>query len=112
MVPRRRALEGLDDALDAAGRDRGSIDRYLSIDSGGTYSLSSPTAADDAAGRAAELGFTDVILHWPRDGEPYEGTEKALDSFAERHLRRTWSGPSPTGSPWITRVGGGEQFIS
>ncbi|MCS3779252.1 LLM class flavin-dependent oxidoreductase [Tsukamurella ocularis] len=76
----------LDDALDAAGRDRGTVDRYLSIDSGGTYSLSSSGAADDAVGRAAELGFTDVILHWPRDGEPYEGTEAALDAFAERHL--------------------------
>ncbi|GAA1074357.1 LLM class flavin-dependent oxidoreductase [Tsukamurella spumae] len=77
----------LDDALDGAGRARGSIDRYLSIDSGGTYSLSSPEAADDAVGRAAELGFTDVILHWPRDGEPYLGTEAALDAFADRHLR-------------------------
>lgn len=77
----------LDDALDAAGRERGTVDRYLSIDSGGTYSLSSPGAADDAVSRAAELGFTDVILHWPRDGEPYEGTEAALDAFAARHLR-------------------------
>ncbi|MGC5027777.1 LLM class flavin-dependent oxidoreductase [Tsukamurella sp. DT100] len=76
----------LDDALDAAGRDRGTVDRYLSIDSGGTYSLSSTGAADDAVGRAAELGFTDVILHWPRDGEPYAGTEAALDAFADRHL--------------------------
>ncbi|KXO97715.1 LLM class flavin-dependent oxidoreductase [Tsukamurella pseudospumae] len=76
----------LDDALDGAGRAPGSIDRYLSIDSGGTYSLSSPDAADDAVCRAAELGFTDVILHWPRDGEPYLGTEAALDAFAERHL--------------------------
>ncbi|WP_019201549.1 LLM class flavin-dependent oxidoreductase [Tsukamurella sp. 1534] len=78
----------LDDALDAVGRDRGAVDRYLSIDSGGTYSLSSPDAADDAVGRAAELGFTDVILHWPRPDEPYRGTEDALDAFADRHLGR------------------------
>ncbi|MET9326127.1 LLM class flavin-dependent oxidoreductase [Tsukamurella sp. NPDC003166] len=78
----------LDDALDGAGRAPGSIDRYLSIDSGGTYSLSSTDAADDAVGRAAELGFTDVILHWPRADEPYEGTEAALDAFAARHLQR------------------------
>lgn len=77
----------LDDALEAAGRDSGDIDRYLSIDSGGTYSLGSAGAADDAVGRAAELGFTDVILHWPRPDEPYLGTEEALDAFAERHLR-------------------------
>lgn len=80
----------LDDALAAAGREPGTVDRYLSIDSGGTYALSSPDAGDDAVGRAAELGFTDVILHWPRPDEPYLGTEDALDAFAERHL-----GPRP-----------------
>ncbi len=77
----------LDDALDGAGRTPAALDRYLAIDFGGTYSLGSPGAADDAVGRAAELGFTDVIVHWPRDGEPYRGTEAVLDSFAERHLR-------------------------
>lgn len=68
----------LDDALDRAQRDPASMDRYLSLDSGGTYSLSSAAAFEDLTGRAAELGFTDVIAHWPRDSGIYAGSEDVL----------------------------------
>jgi hypothetical protein len=68
----------LDDALDKEGRDPLSVDRYLSLDSGGTYSLSSTAAFDDLAGRAADLGFTDVISHWPRPDGIYAGSEGVL----------------------------------
>ncbi|MDF0529443.1 LLM class flavin-dependent oxidoreductase [Tsukamurella sp. 8F] len=76
----------LDGALGAAERSPSSVDRYLSIDSGGTYSMADAAYADDAVARAAELGFTDVIVHWPRDGEPYGADESAIDEFAARHL--------------------------
>ena len=33
-------------------------------------------------GRAAALGFTDVITHWPRDDEPYQGTRDVLEEVA------------------------------
>ena len=33
-------------------------------------------------GRAAELGFTDVITHWPRDDDPYKGTRDVLEQVA------------------------------
>ena len=74
----------LDDAAAAAGRDPRSIDRYLSLDSGGTYSLSSIAAFDDLTARAAELGFTDVISHWPRHGGIYAGSEDVLLEAASR----------------------------
>ena len=32
--------------------------------------------------RAAELGFTDVIAHWPRPDSPYEGSESTLETVA------------------------------
>ena len=83
-----RAVTGLasrlDDAAAAAGRDPGSIDRYLSLDSGGTYSLSSIAAFDDLTARAAELGFTDVISHWPRHDGIYAGSEDVLLEAASR----------------------------
>lgn len=72
----------LDDALDRAQRDPASMDRYLSLDSGGTYSLSSPAAFEDLAGRAAGLGFTDVIAHWPRETGIYAGSEDVLVEVA------------------------------
>jgi len=73
----------LDDTATAAGRDPRTIDRYLSLDESGTYSLSSAGAFTDAVGRAAELGFTDVIAHWPRHDGIYTGAESVLvESFS------------------------------
>lgn len=72
----------LEDAASAAGRDPATIDRYLSLDSGGTYSLQSMNAFEDVVGRAAELGFTDVISHWPREHGIYVGDESILDTVA------------------------------
>jgi alkanesulfonate monooxygenase SsuD/methylene tetrahydromethanopterin reductase-like flavin-dependent oxidoreductase (luciferase family) len=74
----------LDDAAAAAGRDPSTIDRYLSLDSGGFYSLQSAEAFDDAVGRAGELGFTDVISHWPRVEGIYAGSEAVLEDVASR----------------------------
>jgi alkanesulfonate monooxygenase SsuD/methylene tetrahydromethanopterin reductase-like flavin-dependent oxidoreductase (luciferase family) len=74
----------LDDAAERAGRDAASIDRYLSIDSGGTYSLSSVGVFEDIVARAAALGFTDVIAHWPREGGIYAGSESVLEDVAAR----------------------------
>jgi hypothetical protein len=73
----------LDDAAEASGRDPLTIDRYLDLDSSGTYSLSSVGAFDDLTGRAAELGFTDVISHWPRHDGIYAGSEDVLLEAAE-----------------------------
>ncbi|MES2093102.1 MAG: LLM class flavin-dependent oxidoreductase [Actinomycetota bacterium] len=74
----------LDDAAERAGRSAASIDRYLSIDSGGLYSLSSIGAFEDFVGRASELGFTDVIAHWPRGSGIYAGKESVLEEVAAR----------------------------
>ena len=74
----------LDDAAAASGRDPGTIDRYLSLDSERTYSLSSVDAFEEMSGRAGELGFTDVIAHWPRDDGIYAGSENVLVEAASR----------------------------
>jgi alkanesulfonate monooxygenase SsuD/methylene tetrahydromethanopterin reductase-like flavin-dependent oxidoreductase (luciferase family) len=76
----------LDDTLDAAGRDRGSLDRYLLLDSAPVFSMSSVDAFADAHGRAAELGFTDVITHWPRADGWYAGDEAVLEKVAAEYL--------------------------
>ncbi|HEX3786859.1 MAG TPA: LLM class flavin-dependent oxidoreductase [Pseudonocardiaceae bacterium] len=71
----------LEDALGAADRHPGSIDRYLSLDAV-EFSLSSVARFTDMAGRAAELGFTDVVAHWPRSEGVYAGREAVLDEVA------------------------------
>jgi alkanesulfonate monooxygenase SsuD/methylene tetrahydromethanopterin reductase-like flavin-dependent oxidoreductase (luciferase family) len=75
-----------DEMLDAFGRDRASVRRYLPLDAGPRYSLSSVNAFTDAAGRAAELGFTDIITHWPRSTDPYAGHESVLERVAAEVL--------------------------
>lgn len=62
-----------------AGRDPAKVQRYLSLDSAPVFSLSSVGAFTDAAGRAAELGFTDIVVHWPRSSGPYQGRETVLE---------------------------------
>jgi hypothetical protein len=73
----------------AEGRDPATIDRYLSLDSNGAYSLQSVDAFEDAVGRAAELGFTDVISHWPRADGIYAGLESVLEQVAAIMERRS-----------------------
>ncbi|MFD9892029.1 LLM class flavin-dependent oxidoreductase [Amycolatopsis sp. NPDC059027] len=71
-----------DERATAAGREVSTVERHLSLDASPLYSLSSVEAFRDAAGRAAELGFTDILVHWPRSGEPYQGRELVLEKVA------------------------------
>jgi alkanesulfonate monooxygenase SsuD/methylene tetrahydromethanopterin reductase-like flavin-dependent oxidoreductase (luciferase family) len=77
-----RLSRRVDDALAEAGRDGSSFARYLNLDSAPTFSLTSAAVFEDAVARAAELGFTDVITHWPRPAEPFRGTREVLDEVA------------------------------
>jgi alkanesulfonate monooxygenase SsuD/methylene tetrahydromethanopterin reductase-like flavin-dependent oxidoreductase (luciferase family) len=72
----------VDDALEAAGRPSADLARYLDIDAPPTFALSSAAAFEDAVCRAADLGFTDVITHWPRTTDPFRGTRDVLDEVA------------------------------
>jgi alkanesulfonate monooxygenase SsuD/methylene tetrahydromethanopterin reductase-like flavin-dependent oxidoreductase (luciferase family) len=76
------AASRFDAALAAAGRAQQAVRRYLSLDASGTYALSSPGCFADAAGRAGELGFTDVVTHWPRPSGWYAGEESVLETVA------------------------------
>jgi alkanesulfonate monooxygenase SsuD/methylene tetrahydromethanopterin reductase-like flavin-dependent oxidoreductase (luciferase family) len=68
-----------DDVLAESGRERDEVHRYLDLDPEPMYSLVSKQAFVDAAGRAGELGFTDVVVHWPRSSGPYAGRESVLE---------------------------------
>jgi len=71
-----------DETLGAVGRPRDAVDRYLSLDAAPVYSLTSVDAFTDMIGRAAALGFTDAVTHWPRASGWYAGDEKILESVA------------------------------
>ena len=69
-----------EDALAEAGRGR--VDRYLSLDSSPHFSLGSAGLYAEMCGRAAALGFTDVVSHWPRAAGPYAGDPAVLEEVA------------------------------
>jgi len=73
-------------ALEAEQRDPSTIARYLSLDAAPTYSLSTVDTFTDAAQRARKLGFTDIVVHWPRATEPYAGSEAVLERVADEVL--------------------------
>ncbi|GAB2952689.1 LLM class flavin-dependent oxidoreductase [Micromonospora polyrhachis] len=87
-----RRSEQMDRTLDAAGRDPASLDRYLFLDSAPVFSLSSASYFADAVGRAADLGFTDVITHWPRESSWYAGDEAVLEEVATTLLSQLRTG--------------------
>jgi alkanesulfonate monooxygenase SsuD/methylene tetrahydromethanopterin reductase-like flavin-dependent oxidoreductase (luciferase family) len=76
----------LDESLEAEGREPAGLARYLSLDAAPVYSLSSVDAFTDAVGRARELGFTDVVTHWPRATGWYAGQESVLEEIAATFL--------------------------
>jgi alkanesulfonate monooxygenase SsuD/methylene tetrahydromethanopterin reductase-like flavin-dependent oxidoreductase (luciferase family) len=56
--------------------------RHLSLDSCPGYSLTSAARFEDMRGRACDLGFTDVIVHYPRAEGVYAGRTEVLESVA------------------------------
>nr|WP_281361406.1 LLM class flavin-dependent oxidoreductase [Actinopolyspora biskrensis] len=82
----RDNTERFDEALQQQGRVPGRVPRYLNADAGASYSLSSVEHFRDVLGRASELGFTDVIVHWPRTEEPFEGRESILEEISNEVL--------------------------
>jgi len=86
----RRQVEAVDDACAATGREPGTLRRLLVTGPmiGGV--LDSVEAFRDAAGRYAEAGITDMVLHWPREQEPYQGRVEVLEAIAaDLHAARS-----------------------
>jgi alkanesulfonate monooxygenase SsuD/methylene tetrahydromethanopterin reductase-like flavin-dependent oxidoreductase (luciferase family) len=81
-----RANARMTELVHEAGRSPSSVDRYLSLDASGAYSLGSVETFRDAVGRAAEAGFTDVLTHWPRPQDWYAGDEAVLEAVAAEVL--------------------------
>lgn len=75
-------LRAVDEACAAVGRDRTSLRRLLLTGAAVGGVLDSVESWRDAAGRFAEIGVTDLVVHWPRPDFPYAGDERVLDDIA------------------------------
>jgi alkanesulfonate monooxygenase SsuD/methylene tetrahydromethanopterin reductase-like flavin-dependent oxidoreductase (luciferase family) len=82
-------MHRLEDALGGAGRDPATVPKYVQLDAAPVFSLSSAAFFADAVGRAGQLGFTDVITHWPRPDGPYAGDEAVLEAVAADVVSRS-----------------------
>lgn len=82
-----RRIAGLaarfDDLTAAAGGDQDPMQRFVNLEAAPRMVLSSVESFVDAAGRAAELGFTDAVVPWPRAEGIYAGDEAVLDAVAD-----------------------------
>ncbi|MEV6962629.1 LLM class flavin-dependent oxidoreductase [Streptomyces sp. NPDC051207] len=80
----RRQTERLADACAAIGRDVTAIDKILltgfTPDRG--RPLESLDAFVDFAGRHRELGFTEIVIHWPIPGSDFAADQKVFEQIA------------------------------
>ncbi|MFI6846743.1 LLM class flavin-dependent oxidoreductase [Kitasatospora sp. NBC_00085] len=85
----RRQMEALDRACEAAGRDPATIDRVLLTGGMVDGTLESAGSFFHASELYAGIGFTDMVVHWPREEFPYEGRETIMEEIAARFPSRT-----------------------
>jgi alkanesulfonate monooxygenase SsuD/methylene tetrahydromethanopterin reductase-like flavin-dependent oxidoreductase (luciferase family) len=77
----REMVERLVEACAAEGRDPASIERLVLVGHR-ERPLASVEAFREVAGRYAEAGFTDLVVHWPRRREPFAGDVAVLERIA------------------------------
>jgi alkanesulfonate monooxygenase SsuD/methylene tetrahydromethanopterin reductase-like flavin-dependent oxidoreductase (luciferase family) len=77
----RRQMDRLDAACEAAGRDPASLDRLVLLGLTLDQCLSSPEAFADAAVAYADVGVTDLVVHWPRSDEPFRADPDTFESI-------------------------------
>jgi alkanesulfonate monooxygenase SsuD/methylene tetrahydromethanopterin reductase-like flavin-dependent oxidoreductase (luciferase family) len=75
----RGQMARLDEACLAVGRDPMSIDRLVLTGPRLAAGLTSLDAFDDTAGRYAEAGVTDFVVHWPRADDPYAADQAVFE---------------------------------
>jgi alkanesulfonate monooxygenase SsuD/methylene tetrahydromethanopterin reductase-like flavin-dependent oxidoreductase (luciferase family) len=67
----------------AAGGVPPQFRRYLDV-GGGPGPVSSVDQLSEHLHRAGELGYTDVVIPWPREQEPFAASEKLLEQLSAR----------------------------
>jgi hypothetical protein len=67
----RDQINLLEDACLEEGRDPSKLSRLVLTGPLLTSGLDSVDEFDDTVGRYAAIGVTDLVVHWPREEEPY-----------------------------------------
>jgi alkanesulfonate monooxygenase SsuD/methylene tetrahydromethanopterin reductase-like flavin-dependent oxidoreductase (luciferase family) len=80
----RRQVARMEEACREAGRDPASLPRLLLTGFTDEPWLASESSYDDLAGRYAEVGITDVVVHWPRPGTEWDADMAVFEAIAAR----------------------------
>lgn len=75
-------LAALDRTCAEAGREPAGLRRLLTTGFSTEPWLESAAAFEDLAGRYGELGITDIAVHWPRPGTPWDADIKVIEAIA------------------------------
>jgi alkanesulfonate monooxygenase SsuD/methylene tetrahydromethanopterin reductase-like flavin-dependent oxidoreductase (luciferase family) len=75
----RDQMARLDEMCVASGRDPATMSRLVLTGPRLDPGLSSLDAFDETAGRYAEAGVTDLVVHWPRHHAPYAGDRATFE---------------------------------
>lgn len=84
----KESSERMTEVLHAAGQGDSTFERHLNADGFRGSVYESVDRFEDTLGRAQELGFTDLITHWPRPEAPYAATADVLEAVAAEVLPR------------------------
>ena len=77
-----RVGKKLDEVCEKEGRDPATLPRLLLTGLSPLRTMESKARFDDVAGRVEELGFTDFVVHYPRESGAYATPAHVLDEIA------------------------------
>jgi alkanesulfonate monooxygenase SsuD/methylene tetrahydromethanopterin reductase-like flavin-dependent oxidoreductase (luciferase family) len=84
----QQQLEGVADACARVGRVPSTLRRLVVTGAMITGVTESVGAYQDACASLEQIGFTDLVVHWPRDSMPYQGRLEVLERIAGEVLSR------------------------
>lgn len=84
----REQMARLDDVCLDIGRDPRSLARLVLTGPALAAGLESADAFQETCDRYAEIGVTDLVVHWPRASEPYAGDLATFERSIARALIR------------------------
>ncbi len=77
-----RQWEAMARTCEARGRDPATLDRLVLTGPRLDPGLTSSARFDDIVDAYADVGATDLVVHWPRPTDPYAGDPSILEAIA------------------------------
>ncbi|OZD03364.1 LLM class flavin-dependent oxidoreductase [Rhodococcus sp. 06-235-1A] len=82
----RRQIDKLDEGCLAEGRDPTKVRRMLVTGARIGGEVESLESYRDACGQLSEIGFTDIVSHWPRADHPYQAKMSVFEKISTEIL--------------------------